>query len=102
MENMVNFNWSSLNISRDEAAARGSQIKSMLGVDDATPITTEQLKFVKDNAEKLVVQYDNMQDFLDSITDFDAAADWLSKHAYPLGGALLLGIVKHPKGWRGM
>lgn len=103
MENMVNFNWSNLNIKQDEAAGRGAQIRYMLGIKDDAPITAEQLMCMKDNAEKLVGQDDNVQAFLNSITDFDAAADWLSRNSYSIGAAMtLLGIIKHPKGWMGL
>ena len=103
MENMVNFNWSSLNISRDEAAARGAQIRYMLGIKDDVPITAEQLTCMRDDEEKLAGQGDDIQAFLNSITDFDAAADWLSSNSYSINAAMtLLGIIKPPSGKRGL
>lgn len=102
MENKK-IDWSSLNISRDEAAGRGAQIRYILGIKDDVPITAEQLKCMKDDAEKLAGQDDNIQAFLNSITDFDAAADWLSRNSYSINAAMtLLGIIKHPRGWRGL
>ena len=102
MENK-NIDWSSLNISRDEAARRGAQIRYMLGIKDDVPIAAEQLKYMRDDEEKLATQDDNIQAFLNSITDFDAAADWLSRNSYSINAAMtLLGIIKHPRGWRGL
>ena len=103
-ENMEQINWSNLNLDEDEAAARGSQIKSMLGIKDYTPITAEQLKYMKDNYVRLTGQDNNMQRFLDSITDFGLAAGWLSRNSFALGGArnlLKFDFLKHPSGWKG-
>ena len=85
--NMEKINWSNLNLDPDEAAARGSQIKSMLGIDDYTPITAEQLKYMKDNYVRLTGQDNYMQNFLNSINDFALAAGWLSRNSFSLGGA---------------
>lgn len=100
INNMEDITWSKIaNIDKDEAAARGSQIKSILGITDDTAITKEQLMYMKENFVRLTGMDNNMQAFLNSITDFESAAKWLSKHSYSLGGALnLLGIIKSPLG----
>lgn len=48
-KNMEKMEWSNLKLKEDEAAARGTQIKSMLGIKDNTPVTAEQLRYMKDN-----------------------------------------------------
>ena len=98
------ISWSNIEIHPGEAAARGTQIKSVLGIKDSTPITGEQLKYMKDNFVRLTNIDNNMQAFLDSITDFDSAADWLSRNAYSKGGALNLlkyDFLKHSIGGKG-
>lgn len=58
---------------------------------------------MQDNFVRLAGMDNNMQAFLNSITDFENAAKWLSKNAYSLGGAVnLLGIIKHPSGKKGL
>ena len=106
---MNDIDWSSLILDKNEAATRGVQIKYMLGIKDKTPITAEHLKYLKENIilfmdmERMFMDMNNtMKEFLDSITDFDKAAAWLSKNAYSLGAAMnLLGIIKHPRGAKG-
>ena len=100
---MEDLNWSTLNLDKNEASTRGVQIKYMLKIKDGEPISVEQLNYVKDNIVRLKGEDKEMQVFLDSITDFETAADWLSKHAYSLYAAMnLLGIIKHPSGKRGL
>lgn len=102
IDKIEDIKWSNLSLDPDEAAARGTQIKSMLGIKDNTPITPEQLRYMKDNYVRLTGNDNFMQAFLNSIQDFDEAARWLSKHSYSLGGAMnLLGIIKHPRGRKG-
>ena len=99
------IDWSALNLKKDEAAARGTQIKSMLGIKDNTPVTAKQLEYMKDNFVRLTGMDNAMQAFLNSITDMESAAKWISKNSYSKGGALnLLGydFLKHPKGWKGL
>ena len=98
-DGMEDITWSNLRLRKDEAAARGTQIKSMLGIKDNTPITSEQLKYMKDNFVRLTGMDNYMQLFLNSIEDFDNAAKWLSKYSYSLGGAMnLLDVLPHRKG----
>ena len=82
---METINWSNLKLKEDEAATRETQIKSMLGIIDDTPITGEQLKYMKDNFVRLTGMDNNMQLFLNSITDFDEAAGWLSSNSFAEG-----------------
>ena len=103
-DNMEIINWSKLNLDEDEAAARGTQIKMLLGVKDSTPITAKQLEYVKDNYVRLTGQDNNQQRFLDSITDLELAANWLSKNSFALGGArnlLKYDFLKSSSGWKG-
>lgn len=94
---------SSLNLDKDEAAARGAQIKSMLGIKDNIPISSKQLRYIKDNSARITGMDSNMQSFLNSISDFDKSAKWLSKYSYSTGSALnLLGVTKNPSGKRGL
>ena len=98
-----NISWSSLNIDINEAATRGCQIKDLLKIQDGTPITAGQLMNLKDHLERISKQYNGMQAFLNSITDFEGAAIWLSRNSYSLSaGRNLLGIIKHPKGKKGL
>ena len=102
---MEDINWSNLKLNKDEAAARGTQIKKLLGINDNTPITPEQLKYMKENCVRLTGQDNNLQVFLNSITDFDTAAGWLSRNAFSLGAVLNLldyDFLKHPHGLRGL
>jgi hypothetical protein len=102
-ENLEDIDWSNLSLDKDEAAARGTQLKSMLGIKDSTPITSKQLQYLIDNFVRLTGMDNNMHAFLNSITDVESAAKWLSKNAYSLGGALnLLGILKTKSGKRGL
>lgn len=93
--NMEAINWSNLKLKEDEAAARGTQIKSMLGIIDDTPITGEELKYMKDNFVRLTGMDNNMQLFLNSITDFDEAAGWLSRNSFAEGG--IMNLTVYPK-----
>ncbi len=99
---MDSIDWTNLNLDKDEAAKRGTEIKLLLGIKDNGAISSEQLKFLKDNYQKLN-EYDNkMQVFFNSITDFEHAALWLSRYSYSLNAALtLLGFIKY-KGKRGL
>jgi hypothetical protein len=96
--------WSNIDLNPGEAAARGTQIKIMLGLKDGSPITPEQLKYVKDNYLRLTGADNNLQAFLDSITDFYSAAGWLSRESYSITAALNLldfDFLKHPFGIMG-
>ena len=100
MEDII---WSNLKLSKHEAAAKGTQIKYKLGIKDGSSITVEQLKRLKQDLNRLTDQNYNLPEFLESITDFDEAASWLSRNAYSRGAAMnLLGIIKHPKGMKGL
>ena len=97
--------WSNIGLNPEEAAARGTQIKIILGLKDGSPITPEQLKYVKDNYVRLTKADNNLQAFLDSITDFDSAAGWLSRKSYSITAALNLldfDFLKHPLGFKGL
>lgn len=101
---MKEITWSNINLNKGEAAARGTQIKKILGIKDNSPILAEQLKHMKDNFAESAVQDNTLQAFLDSITDFEDAAEWLSKNAYSLGVVLNLlnyDFLKHPFGAKG-
>lgn len=117
---MDSIDWTNLNLDKDEAAKRGTEIKLLLGIKDNGAISSEQLKFLKDNYQKFneydnkqpkllkdnnhnFYEYDNkIQVFLNSITDFEHAALWLSRYSYSLNAALtLLGFIKY-KGKRGL
>lgn len=103
--NMEKIEWSNLKIKKDEAAARGTQIKRMLGIKDNTPVTAEQLRYMKDNFARHTGMDNKLQLFLDSITDFEKAADWLSRNSFALGVALNLldyDFLKLPKGIKGL
>ena len=99
---MEDLNWTTLNLDKNEASTRDVEIKYMLGIKDGMPITVEHLNYVKENVVRLTGEDKDMQGFLDSITDFEAAADWLSRHSYSLGVARLLGIIKDPSGKKGL
>lgn len=101
---MDEITWSNNNLNKGEAAARGTQIKSILGVKDFSPISAEHLKYMKDTFVELTGQENSLQAFLDSITDFEDAAEWLSRNAYSLGTAFNLlnyDFLKHPFGGYG-
>ena len=90
-------------MTKKEAATRGVQIRDVLGVKDETPITCEQLKFLKESDTMLTESNEDLKCFLDSITDFERASDWLNRNSYSLCAARnLLGIIKHPSGKRGL
>lgn len=90
-------------LNKHEAATKGTLIKYKLGIKDGSPITVEQLICMKKEFIGLTDQDHNLQEFLESITDFDEAASWLSRNAYTRGAAMnLLGIIKHPKGKKGL
>ncbi len=94
---MKEITWSNNNLKKGEAAARGTQIKRILGIKDNSPILAEQLKYMKDNCAERTGQDNDLQAFLDSITDFEDAAEWLSRNAYSRSAAFnLLGILKYP------
>ena len=98
---MKEITWSNINLNKGEAAARGTQIKRILGVKDNSPILAKQLKYMRDNFAERPGQDNTLQTFLDSITDFEDAAEWLSKNAYSIGVALNLldyDFLKHPYG----
>ena len=98
---MEDINWSQLHLDKKEAAARGTQIKRLLGVKDGEPITAEQLK----NCVAYTNQDSTLLTFLNAITDFDSAAEWLSKNAYSFTAAINLldyDFLKHPRGWKGL
>lgn len=98
---MEEITWSNIKLNKEEAAARGTQIKRILGIKDNSPISAEQLKYMKDNFAEYKGQDNTLQTFLDSITDFEDAAEWLSRNAYSLGAALNLlnyDFLKHPFG----
>ena len=99
---MEDIKWTKLNLDKTEAKAKGTQIKYMLGIKDGKPITVQQLKYLKDNLVNFKSIDGNMQAFLNSITDFDSAASWLSRNSYSLSAAInLLGIIKLPRGCKG-
>lgn len=94
--------WSNLKLNKNEASSKGALIKYKLGIKDGAPITVEHLKCLKQDFVGLTDLNSNLQEFLESITDFDEAASWLSRNAYSRGAAMnLLGIIKHPKGKKG-
>lgn len=99
---MEDITWSKLKLSKHEAAAKGTQIKYKLGIKDGSPITVEQLKRLKQDLNGFTDPDYNLPEFLESITDFDEAAGWLSSNAYSRSAAFnLLGILKYPKGMKG-
>ena len=100
---MEEINWLNINMKKGEAAARGTQIKRILGIKENSPISAEQLKYMKDNFAERTGQDNSLHAFLESITDFEDAAEWLSKNAYSLRASLNLlnyDFLKHP--WGGM
>ncbi len=97
---MEDINWSQLNLDKKEAAARGTQIKRLLGVKDGEPITAEQLKDCVAHTN----QDSSLLTFLNAITDFDGAAEWLNKNAYSFTAAINLldyDFLKKTRDWRG-
>ena len=93
--------WSNLELNENDAAAKGTLIKYKLGIKDGAPISVEQLKCLKEDS--ILGQDHSLLVFLESITDFDEAASWLSRNAYSRGAAMnLLGIIKHPNGKKGL
>jgi hypothetical protein len=98
---MEEITWSNIKLNEGEAAARGTQIKSFLDIKDNAPISAEQLKYMKENFAEYKEQDNTLQTFLDSITDFEDAAEWLSRNAYSLGAAFNLlnyDFLKQPFG----
>ena len=92
--------WSNLELNENDAAAKGTLIKYKLGIKDGAPISVEQLKCLKEDS--ILGQDHSLLVFLESITDFDEAAMWLSKNAYSRSAAMnLLGILKYPNGMMG-
>ena len=101
---MEEITWSNIKLNKEEAAARGTQIKRILFIKDNSPISAEQLKYMKENFAEYKGQDKTLQTFLDSITDFEDAAEWLSRSAYSIGAALNLlnyDFLKHPFGGYG-
>ena len=101
---MEEITWSNINMKKGEAAARGTQIKRLLGIKDKSSISAEQLKNMKDNFTELIGEDKTLQFFLDSITDYKDAAEWLSIHAFSLSACLNLlnyDFLKHPWGAKG-
>jgi len=99
---MEDISWSKLKLNKHEAAAKGTHIKYKLGIKDGSPITVEQIKRLKQDLNGLTDPDYNLPEFLESITDFDEAASWLSSNAYSRSAAFnLLGILKYPKGMKG-
>ena len=101
---MEEITWSNIKLNKGEAAARGTQIKRILGIKDNSPISAEQLKYMKENFAEYKGQDKTLQTFLDSITDFEDAAEWLSRNAYSLEAALNLlnyDFLQHPFGGYG-
>ena len=65
-----------------ELAARGSQLKDYYGLDDPNQeITEDMLRYAAENYVKDTKLDNNMGLFFKSITDWKAAAKWLSKYA---------------------
>ena len=98
---MKEITWSNSKLNKGKAAARGTQIKKILGIKDNSPILAEQLKYMRDNFAERIGQDNSLQAFLESITDFEDAAEWLSRSAYSIGVALNLldyDFLKHPFG----
>jgi hypothetical protein len=92
--------WSNLELNKNEAAAKGTLIKYKLGIKDGAPISVEQLKYLKEDSA--ICQDHCLLEFLESITDFDEAASWLSRNAYSRSATMnLLGIRKYPNGMMG-
>lgn len=92
---MEKITWSTLTgLMLDEVAAKGLQLKSMLGIADNTPITAKQLKYLKDNYVRLSGVDNMMQQLLNSITDFDAAAGWFNRNPFDASG-----ILNDPTAW---
>ena len=69
----------------DVVAAKGSMIKYLLGINDNSPITAEQLIYLKENFVRLTGVDNYLQSFFNSITDFDKAAKWISKYSCQTG-----------------
>ena len=93
--------WSKLKLNKHETAAKGTLIKYKLGIKDGAPISVEQLKCLKEDST--IGQDHSLLDFLESITDFDEAASWLSRNAYSRGVAMnLLGNIKLPNRKKGL
>lgn len=102
---MKEITWSNSKLNKGKAAARGTQIKKILGIKDNSPILAEQLKYMRDNFAERIGQDNSLQAFLESITDFEDAAEWLSRSAYSIGVALNLldyDFLKHPHGAYGL
>ena len=100
---MEKFYWSKLILNKNEAATKSTLIKYILGIKDSSSITVEQLKCLTQEVIDGTDQNYDLKVFLESITDFEEAASWLSKNAYSFDMSRnLLGIIKHPKGKRGL
>lgn len=72
----------------NELAARGTQLKNYFGISDNSPITGDMLKYAAKNYVKDTGLNNNMNQMFRSITDWDKAAEWLSKYSYKNGGKL--------------
>lgn len=74
-----------------ELAARGTQLKNYFGLyDDSQKITGDMLRYAAKNYVKDTGINNNMKSFFSYITDFDKAADWLSKVATVYGGTTMI------------
>ena len=102
---METITWSNINIKEDEAAARGTQIKRILGIEDNSPFTAEQLIYIKSNIARFTEIDNSLRTFMDTIIDFEEAAAWLSKNAYSQKAAMTLldyDFLKKPRGLKGL
>ena len=102
---MNDIKWLKIDWDKDELSARGTQIKIELNLKDSDPITSEQLKYMKEKFSTLKIQDNNLYTLLNSITDFDSAADWFSKHSYPFQLVYTLlnyDFIKCPFGFKGL
>ena len=99
---MESISWSNIRLSEDEASARGTQIKRLLRINDDDSISAEQLEYLKKS--NIPEIDDTLLTFLNTITDFDSAAKWLSDNSFPLVAALTLldyDFLKDPHGKKG-
>lgn len=72
----------------DELLARGTQLKNYFGIVDDTPITGDMLKYAAKHYVEDTGADNNMLQFFHTITDWDAAADHLSRYSYKSGGVI--------------
>lgn len=50
------------------------------------------LRYAKDNYVRITNMDNTMTEFFDSIEDYDAAAEWLSKYSFKEGGKMPLSV----------